>query len=397
MKKVLLACLLFFLGGVFSANAAAQEKTDSETSHWSVGIKAGLNYYRVSPGVDGSVTGYLNRLISAIGWTAPVFTAEYTFNPLFGLGVDGGYYTFNRGGAEGNTVDFTGYGSINMTNLLLRERAGFWTKVNFYTNFGIGLNRSFYKIAATNRSGNGLSLVVPTTFLLEYNLTDKLAVGAEAQYRYYLNESIGGRPVQGIGTDAFLASASLRYKFGSSSKTHVRNMSLAEFYPAPVPVIVEKVVEKAAIGQNELNRIQKLEARVDCLKDAVEKTSKQCKESKAKEAAMNAIAEKVKFRFNSSVLDADSHVILDRLVQMLKDTPSMKIRVSGHTDNVGTARFNKKLSLQRANSVKAYLVSKGIPSENIRTVGFGFSKPIDTNDTSEGRALNRRVEFEILK
>jgi OOP family OmpA-OmpF porin len=76
---------------------------------------------------------------------------------------------------------------------------------------------------------------------------------------------------------------------------------------------------------------------------------------------------------------------------------SIRIRIEGHTDNVGSASFNQVLSEKRAMSVKNYLVERGIEPDRLYVDGFGASKPISDNSTQEGKALNRRVEFIILK
>ncbi|HMX04863.1 MAG TPA: OmpA family protein, partial [Chitinophagales bacterium] len=88
---------------------------------------------------------------------------------------------------------------------------------------------------------------------------------------------------------------------------------------------------------------------------------------------------------------------LNKVVDLMKKNPGMQVRVNGHTDNIGTEIDNQKLSQNRANSVKAYLVSKGIEDARISTMGFGESKPIDTNANEVGRANNRRTEIEILR
>ncbi|MPN15035.1 putative lipoprotein YiaD [bioreactor metagenome] len=74
----------------------------------------------------------------------------------------------------------------------------------------------------------------------------------------------------------------------------------------------------------------------------------------------------------------------------------MQIKLQGHTDNIGNAKSNMILSNNRVESVKSFLVTKGIDETRIQTKGFGQSQPIETNDTEEGRAKNRRVEFFIL-
>jgi outer membrane protein OmpA-like peptidoglycan-associated protein len=88
---------------------------------------------------------------------------------------------------------------------------------------------------------------------------------------------------------------------------------------------------------------------------------------------------------------------LDKLVRMLADNPSMEIEINGHTDNVGNDESNLVLSQKRAAAVVTYLLEKGIASTRLDSAGFGETQPVAPNDTDEGRALNRRVEFMIVK
>lgn len=103
------------------------------------------------------------------------------------------------------------------------------------------------------------------------------------------------------------------------------------------------------------------------------------------------------FDFNKSSLKPESYLELDRVAKLFTENPTVEVELSGHTDNVGTDGYNKKLSYERASSVAEYLISKGIIASRIKVEGYGKSKPVATNDTEEGRQLNRRVEFQILK
>jgi len=85
------------------------------------------------------------------------------------------------------------------------------------------------------------------------------------------------------------------------------------------------------------------------------------------------------------------------VVKILKDNPDVSIHIEGHTDSIGTEEYNLQLSRKRAESVRNYLVSKGISPERITIFGFGASMPIATNQTEEGRALNRRVEVWFVR
>ncbi len=105
--------------------------------------------------------------------------------------------------------------------------------------------------------------------------------------------------------------------------------------------------------------------------------------------------DKVYFKFNKWDIDPRSYELLDTVVETMNVIPSNKFFIDGHTDSKGSNKYNKKLSQKRVDSVKAYLVSKGIDSSRLTPRGFGEEKPIEDNKTSEGRAANRRVEFNL--
>lgn len=102
------------------------------------------------------------------------------------------------------------------------------------------------------------------------------------------------------------------------------------------------------------------------------------------------------FETGKAELKPESFVELNRVIEFLQQNPNVKIELSGHTDNVGNAEFNKSLSQKRADSVMAYLVSKGIDASRLVAQGHGMEKPVADNTTEEGKAMNRRVEFTIL-
>jgi outer membrane protein OmpA-like peptidoglycan-associated protein len=106
---------------------------------------------------------------------------------------------------------------------------------------------------------------------------------------------------------------------------------------------------------------------------------------------------RIHFQPNSAEIHPNSYPALDRIVDFLKANPQVRIRIHGHTD-IGdkNPQYNIRLSEGRANAVKEYLVQKGIDPQRIQTVGHGNTKPIADNTTIEGRALNRRVEFEVI-
>ena len=105
------------------------------------------------------------------------------------------------------------------------------------------------------------------------------------------------------------------------------------------------------------------------------------------------ITQQIHFEFNKSVIKPDSFPILNAVVQVLKDNSELTLEIGGHTDNKGGADYNKKLSQDRADSVRQYLSDHGISPARLTSRGYGMDVPIDTNATEDGRAKNRRVEF----
>ncbi|HYC85939.1 MAG TPA: OmpA family protein, partial [Chryseosolibacter sp.] len=103
------------------------------------------------------------------------------------------------------------------------------------------------------------------------------------------------------------------------------------------------------------------------------------------------------FDFDKFTLKQESFIELNKVVEFLKHNPTVEIEISGHTDNKGSDEYNTNLSQGRSQEVVNYLISQGIQAERLSAHGYGESKPIDSNETDDGRANNRRVEFTILK
>ncbi len=115
------------------------------------------------------------------------------------------------------------------------------------------------------------------------------------------------------------------------------------------------------------------------------------------EAGGKITLKNIYFAVSKYDLQPESFPELDRLVTLMQENPTMNIRLEGHTDTVGEFDANVELSRNRVNEVKAYLVNKGIRTDRIETVGYGPSRPINTNKTLKERSENRRVEMVIVK
>jgi outer membrane protein OmpA-like peptidoglycan-associated protein len=99
------------------------------------------------------------------------------------------------------------------------------------------------------------------------------------------------------------------------------------------------------------------------------------------------------FDTNKSTLKPEATEILDRVVDFMKKQPQWTVEIQGHTDNTGSLGYNMSLSQKRADAVRDYLVKGGVPASRLSTKGFGPNEPMESNDTPEGRAANRRVDF----
>jgi outer membrane protein OmpA-like peptidoglycan-associated protein/opacity protein-like surface antigen len=103
------------------------------------------------------------------------------------------------------------------------------------------------------------------------------------------------------------------------------------------------------------------------------------------------------FDFNKSTLKPEAYPVLYNAAEILLLNPDIKVEVQGHTDNIGSESYNQTLSLERAETVRNFLISKGISANRLMAKGYGESNPISDNSSPQGRELNRRIEFKVIK
>ena len=109
------------------------------------------------------------------------------------------------------------------------------------------------------------------------------------------------------------------------------------------------------------------------------------------------ITEKVMFEYNKAAIKEESHGLLNDVATVMKNHVEItKVKIEGHTDSDGSAKYNKKLSSKRAKAVMDFLIATGIAEDRMESVGYGEDKPVASNDTGEGKEKNRRVEFNIV-
>jgi len=379
-------------------------------SHWSIGLKGGGNYFRVAP---GSISR--SDQFNWVGGAA----IEYSINPLVGLGLEymynpyGHTYQLNAnqiGTMEGRTHDAVVFASINLMNLLVPNRTNFWSKMNIYGDAGVGVGFYQFKLmnAANNvivdsrNAGDG----VPETVMgklglnLEYNISKSIALGGEVQYRYYDRTNLGGYQMSKGNSEALTATIGLRFKLGANGqKQHARNISMCEYYPKPAPVIINKIVKDNTVET--MDRLKAIEDENAALNNKINKLNSDIDSLSANRNANGGYLptyENIEFEFGSDKLTQGSYRALDEIAATLNSKPStVRLNVAGYTDYVGTDEFNQTLSVNRANAVKRYLLNKNVPASSITIIGYGEKNPIGPNNTSEGRELNRRVEFQLTK
>ena len=138
--------------------------------------------------------------------------------------------------------------------------------------------------------------------------------------------------------------------------------------------------------------------------DSIDMSTKQVVNSKIEanfqlthiDVGAKMILKNIFFETNKATIKSESEMGLERLANLLIENPSIRLEISGHTDNIGSYKANKKLSESRAKKVVDYIISKGVNKNRLEYKGYSFNQPIANNNTSEGRAKNRRVEFKVI-
>ena len=251
---------------------------------------------------------------------------------------------------------------------------------------GLGLSEA----RATRQFGqfgddSNINPVIDGGFGVAHDFSDTIALRSELTYRYDMDDrSIPGQDHFGD----WIATVGLTIKLGE------RDSAAAAEASDPASEPAEAVVETTTTAADC--------STLDGDQDGVNNCDDKCPASAAGEAvgadgcaaAIVIDLRGVNFAFDKSELTAESIAILDQAVDVLNRYAALKVEVAGHTDSVGTDAYNQGLSERRAKAVYDYLTGKGIAADRLSGPnGYGEAKPIDTNDTSEGRARNRRTEL----
>lgn len=263
---------------------------------------------------------------------------------LMGLGVDA-VYLFNR------DADFTPYGVFGM-GVLYTDIPGS-DDTGLMANAGLGIMK---------------------------HLNDNVALRADARYRWDGNAANGGN---GSNFGDVIVSVGLNIALGEKARPAPKPEPVAQLAPEPATVTIpepkpapEPVVQPAPVAP-------------------VLTTKQAAQLDQAKPGDVVTILEGVNFEFDRASLRPDAIVILDEASTVLERRNDISVDIVGHTDSIGTEKYNQGLSERRAKSVYDYFISKGIAADRLTTKGFGETKPVFSNATREGRAKNRRVELYV--
>lgn len=155
---------------------------------------------------------------------------------------------------------------------------------------------------------------------------------------------------------------------------------------------VNTSVNKTAFERNIRSILKPISTEVDLAASGLEKEGRACQSKLIKMLSTFSI----QFEFASADISTDSLEALDKLTAVVAQCGDQRFSISGHTDNTGSPEANLKLSQARANSIKNYLISKGVETNRVNAVGYGETQPIDANDSDAGRQNNRRIEITVL-
>ncbi len=273
-------------------------------------------------------------------------------------------------------------GFVRGGNIALNDRTGDYeidvTNANMASTYFAGAIGGGVKIPIPVSDKKRLQLTFEANY--QYGFTDTYSDMEKEGDAIALNRPFynlnGNRKSQGFEITASLSIPLSIFK--RSPKKKVR--------PEPIPVAQpQPVVEEKPVVVKEEKPCYSLEEIMEALGRGEAITGKTI-------CAIDII----NFEFDRSVIKEESYPYLEKIVRLMKSTP-IHVIVKGHTDNVGDAEYNMQLSKRRAEAVYNYLLRSGVDASHLEYEYYGMTRPITTNDTPEGRLMNRRVEFEITE
>ena len=302
----------------------------------------------------------------------------YNFNKY--LGVEGYVHyaqTENNAWSPKKDVDFMGYGGEVIFHLLPNQAL-----VPFLAA-GVGGAHYSYGVFEDD-SDYGTDNYKNNKFTFDYGYGLKWFLSDWFALRLDIRHVM---PIDRFHNN-MLMSLGLNFAFGGAKKTTATAVSAAE------PVVEEAAKPQAAAAPV----VEEARPAVAAAPAVVEEVVKPQPKTQVKEEVdeMGRATLEVLFDFNKDTIKKNYTKDIDHMAGVMKEHSDLKLTIEGHTDNVGNAAYNKKLSQKRAEAVKNYMVKKGgIDAGRLNAVGYGQEKPVASNKTKAGRAKNRRVEAAV--
>ena len=317
-----------------------------------------------------------------------------------GIGNYGGYLTLQRNFSEHVALRLSGNYSYMKTESLNRTQAINLAAADFDLLYYFVPCEVLTPYLATGFGGilfandNSLLTKLDVTYL-EYQFN--LGIGAE--WRFSENWSLRAEGIYHTSStnklDGYDNPGEDKGLFGGNSDTYITLSAGVQFYfskgePSALCDLYDGITINECPSLDEIEELIIKHTPKEIVKEVVVEKPVEVKKSQWVLVGVN-------FEFNKARLTPESYPILFYAVQNLNENPDTKVEIQGHTDNIGSEQYNMKLSEERAQTVRDYLVAKGIDPSRLTVKGYGESMPVADNSTPEGRSLNRRIEFKVLE
>jgi OOP family OmpA-OmpF porin len=226
----------------------------------------------------------------------------------------------------------------------------------------------------------------------------QLNIGAGAEFKIYRDWSVTAEFSYHVTNNSELDGTVVPNELNGRDSYIVLTAGINYFFdigePSPQCEPCKGLSEKACTDMTDYNRIEEM-----IIKHIPKEVIKDIIVDKYIVAVSNdrLVLIGVNFAFDKSDLLPESYPVLDKAVILLNEKPEINVEIEGYTDYIGTDAYNQTLSVERAQTVRAYLISKGINENRLTTIGYGKTNPVADNTTDEGRRMNRRIVFRIIK
>lgn len=229
---------------------------------------------------------------------------------------------------------------------------------------------------------------------MEFKLWPRFSFNAEVSFQSGQSQYMDGSPGTGLGgilgqnadTWATLDVGWVWY-FSTGDSAMPANVMYAGIRDAEMPDPVD---------YDRIEQIVKDNVPREVIKEVVVPVEKESDASSRMSSDDNWVLVGLNYDFGSARLSQEAYPILFHAALVMLKNPDMKVEIQGHTDNIGSEKYNQKLSLDRAKAVKNYLIARGVDARRMQVVGYGSKFPIADNKTAVGRSMNRRIEFKTL-